>query len=278
MKTRSMGSRAGSGRLQTRSWLGALFPVAVSVLMGLGACTAPFSVEETTISQVHEAMAEGRLTSVELVQAYLDRIDAYDKDGPYINALITVNEGALARARALDSIYSVSGPVGPLHGLPFIVKDNYDTHDLPTTNGILALKHSVPPDDAYQVRKIREAGAIILAKANLAEFATSGAYTVSSVLPGFSRNPYDTKRVTAGSSGGTAAAVAANFGTVGLGTDTGSSIRGPSSHQALVGFRLTQGALQPGRNRPPELGPGCRRADGKDRGGRGRRPRGDRRV
>ncbi|NNM35096.1 MAG: amidase [Gemmatimonadetes bacterium] len=213
----------------------------VLTLVALAGCQPAFVVEETTIGDVHEAMAAGRLTAVDLVQAYLDRIDAYDKAGPYINSLIRVNEAALDRARELDSIYAVRGPVGPLHGIPIIVKDNYDTFDLPTTNGILALKHSVPPDDAYQIRRVREAGAIILAKANLAEFATSGAYTVSSVLPGFSRNPYDTKRVTAGSSGGTAAAVAANFGTVGLGTDTGSSIRGPSSHQALVGFRLTQG-------------------------------------
>jgi len=209
--------------------------------LALVACQRDFVVEETTIGEIHEAMAEGRLTAVALVQAYLDRMEAYDKDGPYINSIIRVNEGALERARELDSVYAASGPVGPLHGIPVIVKDNYDTYDLPTTNGILALKHSIPPDDAYQVRKVREAGGIVLAKANLAEFATSGAYTVSSVLPGYTRNPYDTKRVTAGSSGGTAAAVAANFGTVGLGTDTGSSIRGPSSHQALVGFRLTQG-------------------------------------
>ena len=213
---------------------------ALAVLV-LAACRPDFVVEETTIAEVHQAMADGRITAEALVQAYLDRIEAYDKAGPYLNSLIVVNERALERARELDSIYAASGPVGPLHGIPVIVKDNYDTYDLPTTNGILALKHSIPPDDAYQVRKVREAGAIILAKANLAEFATSGAYTVSSVLPGFSRNPYDTKRVTAGSSGGTAAAVAANFGTVGLGTDTGSSIRGPASHQALVGFRLTQG-------------------------------------
>ena len=211
------------------------------VVLGLAACEPAFVVEETTIADIHTAMEDGRITAEALVQAYLDRIEAYDKNGPSINALITVNDQALARARELDSIYASSGFVGPLHGIPVIVKDNYDTYDLPTTNGILALKHSVPPDDAYQVRMIREAGAIILAKANLAEFATSGAYTVSSVLPGYSRNPYDTRRVTAGSSGGTAAAVAANLGTVGLGTDTGSSIRGPASHQALVGFRLTQG-------------------------------------
>jgi Asp-tRNA(Asn)/Glu-tRNA(Gln) amidotransferase A subunit family amidase len=210
-------------------------------VLALAACRPDFVVEETTIAQVHEAMAAGRITAEALVQAYLDRIEAYDKAGPYLNSLIVVNERAPERARELDSIYAASGPVGPLHGIPVNVKDNFDTYDLPTTNGILALKHAIPPDDAYQVRMVREAGAIILAKASLAEFATSGAYTVSSVLPGFSRNPYDTRRLTAGSSGGTAAAVAANFGTVGLGTDTGSSIRGPASHQALVGFRLTQG-------------------------------------
>ena len=204
-------------------------------------CRSDFVVEEATIADVHAAMEQGRLTAEALVQAYLDRIAAYDKDGPSINALITVSETALDRARELDAAFAESGFVGPLHGIPVIVKDNYDTHDLPTTNGTLALKGAIPPDDAFQVARLREAGAIVLAKANLAEFASSGAFTVSSVLPGYSRNPYDTRRVTAGSSGGTAAAVAANFGTVGLGTDTGSSIRGPASHQALVGFRTTMG-------------------------------------
>ena len=205
------------------------------------ACTAEFQVEETTIAEIRTAMEAGRLTAERLVQMYLDRIEAYDKQGASINSLITINPRALARARELDAAFVASGFVGPLHGIPVIVKDNYDTAGLPTTNGVLALKGAIPPDDAFQVARLREAGAIILAKANLAEFATSGAYTVSSVLPGYTRNPYDTRRVTAGSSGGTAAAVAANFGTVGLGTDTGSSIRGPSSHQALVGFRTTQG-------------------------------------
>ena len=122
-----------------------------------------------------------------------------------------------------------------------IVKDNYDTADMPTTAGSLALADSIPPDDAFQVRKIREAGAIVLAKSNMAEFAFSAYQTVGSFLPGHTRNPYDTRRVPAGSSGGTAAAVAANLGTVGLGTDTGNSIRGPSSHTALVGIRSTMG-------------------------------------
>jgi Asp-tRNA(Asn)/Glu-tRNA(Gln) amidotransferase A subunit family amidase len=214
--------------------------VAILVL-GAGACQSDLVIEEATIREIHGAMERGRITAEQLVLHYLDRIEAYDKQGPSINALISVNDAALDRARELDLELSASGFIGPLHGIPIIVKDNYDTHDLPTTNGILALKGAIPPDDAFHVARLREAGAIILAKSNLAEFATSGAYTVSSVLPGFSRNPYDTRRVTAGSSGGTAAAVAANLGTVGLGTDTGSSIRGPASHQALVGFRTTMG-------------------------------------
>ena len=211
------------------------------LLLVAAACAPAFQVEEATIADIHQAMEEGRITAEELVQGYLDRIEAYDRQGPYLNSIITVSELALERARELDAAFAESGFTGPLHGIPVIVKDNYDTHDLPTTNGTLAFRGAIPPDDAYQVRKLREAGAIILAKSNLAEFASSGAFTLSSVLPGFSRNPYDPTRVTAGSSGGTGAAVAANFGAVGLGSDTGSSIRGPSSHQALVGFRTTMG-------------------------------------
>ena len=211
------------------------------LLLLAAACAPPFQVEEATIADIHQAMEEDRITAAELVQGYLDRIEAYDRQGPYLNSIITVSDLALQRARELDAAFAESGFTGPLHGIPVIVKDNYDTHDLPTTNGTLAFRGAIPPDDAYQVRKLREAGAIILAKSNLAEFASSGAFTLSSVLPGYSRNPYDPTRVTAGSSGGTGAAVAANFGAVGLGSDTGSSIRGPSSHQALVGFRTTMG-------------------------------------
>lgn len=211
------------------------------LLLLAAACSPAFQVEEATIADIHQAMEEGRLTAEELVLGYLERIEAYDKQGPYLNSIITVSEFALERARELDGAFAESGFTGPLHGIPVIVKDNYDTHDLPTTNGTLAFRGAIPPDDAFQVRRLREAGAIVLAKSNLAEFASSGAFTLSSVLPGYSRNPYDPTRVTAGSSGGTGAAVAANFGTVGLGSDTGSSIRGPSSHQALVGFRTTMG-------------------------------------
>lgn len=211
------------------------------LLLLAAACSPAFQVEEATIADIHQAMDEGRITAEELVQSYLDRIEAYDRQGPYLNSIITVSEHALGRARELDAAFAEAGFTGPLHGIPVIVKDNYDTRDLPTTNGTLAFRGAIPPDDAYQVRRLREAGAIILAKSNLAEFASSGAFTLSSVLPGFSRNPYDPTRVTAGSSGGTGAAVAASFGAVGLGSDTGSSIRGPSSHQALVGFRTTMG-------------------------------------
>jgi Asp-tRNA(Asn)/Glu-tRNA(Gln) amidotransferase A subunit family amidase len=200
-----------------------------------------FDVVEATIAEIHQAMQDGRLTARQLVQLYLDRIEAYDKRGPAINAIITINPDALARAEELDRRFAESGFTGPLHGIPVIVKDNYDTHDLPTTAGSLSLKGSVPPDDAFQVRRLREAGAIVLAKSNMGEFAFSPYETVGSALPGHTRNPYALNRVPAGSSGGTAAAVSASFGTVGLGTDTGNSIRGPSSHTALVGVRSTMG-------------------------------------
>lgn len=202
----------------------------------------PFRVMEATISDIHLAMKEGRLTARELVEAYLLRIEAYDRAGPALNALIVVNPRALERADELDEHLARTGQLaGRLHGIPVIVKDNYDTHDLPTTAGSLTLQGSIPLDDAFQVRRIREEGAIVLAKSNMAEFAFSPYETVGSALPGYTRNPYATNRVTAGSSGGTAAAVAASFGAVGLGTDTGNSIRGPSSHQALVGIRSTMG-------------------------------------
>ena len=207
---------------------------------GIGA-RGGFDVVEATIADIHGAMQSGTLTARELVEAYLARIEAYDKQGPALNSIIVINANALARADELDAELARSGLTGPLHGIPMIVKDNYDTSDLPTTGGSLSLAGSRPPDDAFQVRRIREAGAIVLAKSNMAEFAFSPYETVGSALPGYTRNPYALNRVTAGSSGGTAAAVAASFGTVGLGTDTGNSIRGPSSHQSLVGIRSTMG-------------------------------------
>jgi Asp-tRNA(Asn)/Glu-tRNA(Gln) amidotransferase A subunit family amidase len=202
---------------------------------------AMFDVVEATIAEIHRAMEEGRLTAEQLVGYHLERIEAYDKQGPAVNAIIAVNRNAARRARLLDRYFAEKGFIGPLHGIPVIVKDNFDTHDLPTTAGSLALRGSIAPDDAFIVQALRAAGAIVLAKSNMAEFAFSPYETVGSALPGHTRNPYALNRVPAGSSGGTAAAVAASFGVVGLGTDTGNSIRGPSSHTALVGIRPTMG-------------------------------------
>lgn len=201
----------------------------------------PFRIEEATIAQIHAAFKAKTLTCRALTKAYLDRIEALDKRGPAINAIVLVNPDALAVADSLDKRYAASGPVGSLHCIPMIVKDNFETVGLQTTGGSLALEGWKPLQDATMVRQIKQAGAIVLAKSNLAEWAFTPYETVSSILPGYTHNPYALDRVTAGSSGGTAAAVAASFGAVGLGTDTGNSIRGPSAHQALVGIRSTMG-------------------------------------
>jgi amidase len=208
---------------------------------GQGQGTAAFRLEETTIAQVHAAMKSGQLTCRSLVQQYLARIDANDKSGPAINAIVVVNPNALAEADDLDRRAKVGGFVGPLHCIPAIVKDNFETIGLQSAAGSLSLKGFVSTRDAFQVKRIKAAGAIVLAKSNMAEFAFTPYETVSSILPGYTKNPYALDRVTAGSSGGTAAAVAANFGAIGLGSDTGNSIRGPASHQALAGIRSTMG-------------------------------------
>ena len=210
-------------------------------VMSASNSSADFKVEETSITAIQRAMADGEVNSVELVQQSLARIAAYDKTGPSVNAIITLNPRALDRARELDKLYARGEILGPLHGIPIIVKDNYDTQDMPTSAGSLSLLNSMPPDDAFQVRKLRAAGALIIAKANMYEFAFPPYETVSSALPGHTLNPYALNRVPAGSSGGTAVAVAASFAVAGLGTDTGNSIRGPSSHNALVGIRSTIG-------------------------------------
>ena len=202
---------------------------------------APFEVEEATIAQVHDAMKAGRLTCRALVDQYLRRIDAYDKNGPAINSIVLLNPDAVKEADELDRRFAQAGLTGPLHCVPVIVKDNFETKGLRTSNGALAFASYIPEQDAFEVKRIKEAGAIVLAKSNMAEWAFSPYETVSSILPGYTRNPYALNRVTAGSSGGTAAAMAASFGLVGLGSDTGNSIRGPSSHQALVGIRSTMG-------------------------------------
>ncbi|HHT51091.1 MAG TPA: amidase [Eubacteriaceae bacterium] len=200
-----------------------------------------FVVQETTIKEVHKAMEEGRLTARELVEAYLERIEAYDKKGPSLNSIIKVNPRALEIADELDKKFKETGFVGPLHGIPVMLKDNVDTGDMETTAGSLSLEGVIPPDDAFLTRKLKEGGAIILAKVNLHEFAVWGE-TISSIL-GQTLNPYDLARTPGGSSGGTGASIAANLGLVGIGTDTINSIRSPASACSLVGFRPTIGLV-----------------------------------
>jgi amidase len=202
---------------------------------------APFRVEEATIAQVEDALRSGRVTCRSLVEQSLRRIETYDKNGPAINAIVLTNPEALKVADDLDRRAAQGAFTGPLHCVPMIVKDNFETIGLQSADGSLALAGYVSDKDAFLVRKVKEAGAIVLAKSNMAEWAFTPYETVSSILPGYTKNPYALDRVTAGSSGGTAAAVAASYGVAGLGSDTGNSIRGPSSHQALVGIRSTMG-------------------------------------
>ena len=203
-----------------------------------------FAIEEATIADLEAAYAAGRTTARAVTQAHLDRIAAYDKRGPLINSLITINPRALEDADQLDAALRASGrPVGLLHGIPVIIKDNIDVAGLPMTSGFQGWKNYYPSEDAPLVKKIRAAGGIILAKSSLSEFALGLGDNINSVVPGFARNPYNTAFATGGSSGGTGAALAASFGVVGIGTDTGGSVRAPSAHNALVGLRPTVGLV-----------------------------------
>lgn len=198
-------------------------------------------IEEATIEKIHQSMKNGTITCRDLVEGYLARIQAYDQKGPQLNAVIYINPNALEEADALDEAFKKEGFTGALHGIPVLLKDNVDTFDMPTTGGSLSLEGNIPEDDAFITQKFREAGALILAKVNLHEFAVWGE-TISSML-GQTLNPYDLTRTPGGSSGGTGAAVAANFGMVGIGTDTINSVRSPSSANNLVGIRPTIGLV-----------------------------------
>ena len=200
---------------------------------------AQVEVLGATITELQDAMTSGRASSAEITQAYLDRIAAYDQAGPEINAMVWLNPNAVAEAEALDRERAERGPRGPMHGIPVILKDNYDTFDLPTSAGSLALASNIAPDDAFQVAKLREAGAVIIGKSNMHELA-SGITTISSI-GGQTLNPYDLDRNPGGSSGGTGAAVAASFAAIGWGSDTCGSIRIPAAQNDLVGLRPTKG-------------------------------------
>lgn len=196
-------------------------------------------VFERSIADLQDAMSAGRSTSCALVQAYLRRIAAYDQREPAINSIITLNPAAAAQAEELDSERRNGRLRGPLHGIPILLKDNFDTADMPTSGGTPALAGLRPERDAFQVRRLRQAGALILGKTTMHELACG--ITNISALTGATRNPYDPGRVPGGSSGGTAAAVAASFAAAGMGSDTCGSIRIPAACQSLVGLRVTQG-------------------------------------
>ena len=201
---------------------------------------SPFQIVEASIDDIHMALRSGRLTVRQLVQSYLDRINAYDKQGPTINSVITINPNALAEADRLDAAFANSGLVGPLHGVVILVKDEIDAAGMPTTIGTLVFRDYRPPKDAFVIDKLRKAGAIILGKTTLSEFAAGDTY---GSMFGVTRNPYDLERTVGGSSGGSGAALAANFSTVTIGEETVASIRRPAAWNAVVSLRPTPGLV-----------------------------------
>ena len=212
--------------------------LALVCALALTARATTVALTDATVGQLQAAMNAGTLTSEKLTALFLARIDAYEKSGPKLRALITLNPQALVEARALDLERKARGPRGPLHGIPILLKDNIDTVDLPTTGGFYALRDSYPPQDAEQTRRLRAAGCVIIAKANLSEFASGAAL---STLGGQILNPHVLDRSPSGSSGGTGAGIAAGFAAFGLGTDTGGSIRGPASANGIAGLKPTLG-------------------------------------
>jgi len=196
---------------------------------------------EASIESIQQTMNSGSLTAVQLTQYYLDRIAAYDQQGPGLNSIRVLNDDALKQAAALDDERNRQGARSMLHGIPILVKDNYETKGMPTTVGSVLFKGFAPDRDAYLVSKLKNAGALLLGKTNMQEFA----YGITNVgsIHGFTRNPYDPTRNPGGSSGGTRAAIAANFAVTGLGSDTCGSIRIPAAQNNLVGLRGTQGLM-----------------------------------
>lgn len=202
-----------------------------------------FVLEEATVATIHQAFRSGELTCSQLIDGYLTRIMAYENQGPAINSLISVAVDAKAQAKALDVKYKrLRGRVGPLHCIPVILKDNIDTKAMPTTGGSKTLIAPNPAKDSYIAKAFRDDGAIILGKGNLDEWAHGGRAGYSSA-GGQTFNPYDLSRSPSGSSGGPAAAIAANFAALSIGTDTGGSIRGPVNAESLAGLRPTVGLV-----------------------------------
>lgn len=212
----------------------------------MSAAEKGFNPFEKSIADISDALNSNQTSSEQLVKYYQERIEAYDKQGPTINSIINMNEQALEVAKQLDVERKSKGPRSMLHGIPIVVKDNFDVKDLPTTAGSVALKDAYPEEDAFIIQKLKDAGVIVIGKTNMSEFAVSYGRLGYSSFGGLTLNPYNLNRNASGSSSGTAAAVTANFGVFGLGTDTSGSVRGPSHVTGLVGIRPTLGLISRG--------------------------------
>lgn len=249
---RSAARPAGTSNAIMKHYLHAVIACAALALCGTGALAEgtadgkkgkTFDLTTASIEDINAAFDAQALTSEKLVQMYLKRIEAYDDKGPKINAVLALNAKALETARALDAERKSKGPRSPLHGIPVIVKDVFDTADMPTTGGYLPLKGVIPPRDATIVKKLRDAGAIILAKVNQSDWYAQPDIMASSTLGGSTLNPFALDRTPGWSSAGTGAGLAAHFGTVGLGSETGFSIRTPTSDSNLYGLSTTSGLI-----------------------------------
>ena len=223
-------------------WLAPVVIGAASLIgssVGLSAAEITFRLEEATIAEIQESVTAGALSSEKLVELYLARIAAYDRAGPRLNSIIYRNPNAKVEAAALDKERAEKGPRGPLHGIPVLLKDNIDVANMPTTNGSAVMKDAIPPEDGSIAKALRAAGAVIMGKAAMGEFA-GGSYNS---VRGQTLNPYNVKRATGGSSSGSGAAISANFSVLAVGTDTSTSVRGPSAYTGIVGLRPTTGLI-----------------------------------
>lgn len=214
-----------------------------SVVAASHTYAAKFDLTTASVADINAAFDAGALTSEKLIGLYLARIEAYDDKGPKINAVLAINDKARQTARALDQERKSKGPRSPLHGIPVIVKDVFDTADMPTTGGYLPLRGVVPHRDAFIVKKLRDAGAVILAKVNQSDWYANPDVIASSTLGGSTLNPFALDRTPGWSSSGTGAGLAAHFGTIGLGSETGFSIRTPTSDSNLFGLSTTSGLI-----------------------------------